>query len=227
MPGAVLNDQSGKAQSPVRPLFFPDQRPVAMKSPASVMRFACGSASSVAHQLLGGMALAALLVSGGCDSAGRTTDAPSPSVLLSSQPLKADSVTLSQIDAGRYANLVAGTTAVLRTQEGYEALWADLHADRRTVPDLPPIDFSAQMVVAIVLGERPTGGYRVSVEEVRARTDAAQLRVAYTESQPGEGCAVVQVRTAPYVLVAVDRPEDISALEEAVSFVRTVETRPC
>jgi len=193
-----------------------------------MMRFACGPASSVVRWLLGGVALVALLASGGCDTAGRTTDAPAPSVLLSSQPLKADSVTLSQIDAGQYAKLAAGTTAVLRTQEAYEALWVDLHADRRTVPDPPSVDFRAQMVVAVVLGERPTGGYRVSVEEVRARTDAAQLRVAYTESRPGEGCAVVQVRTAPYVLVAVDRTGDLSVLEdEDVSFVRTVETRPC
>ncbi len=193
-----------------------------------MMRFVHGSASFCARWLLWGVALAALLVSGGCDTAGSPSDASASSVRLSSQPLKADSVTLSEIDSGQYANLVAGTTAVLRTQEDYEALWADLHADDNTVPAPPTVDFSAQMVVAIVLGERSTGGYRVSVDEVRARTDAAQLRVSYTERVPGEGCVVTQARTVPYVLVAVDREGEISAVEDSnVSFERKVETRPC
>jgi hypothetical protein len=70
---------------------------------------------------------------------------------------------------------------------------------------VPRIDFRHQLVIAHFLGEKPSGGYGVSLEFVE-RTDAGWLSLHYLEESPGS-CTVFALPTQPYVIVAVERPE--------------------
>jgi hypothetical protein len=169
----------------------------------------------------------ALLLTVGCDGLG--TDPGSEAGFnteVETQTVKADAVNIEQIDRGQYGNIVDGTQTVLRDQGEFASFWSDLHADQSTTPDLPAVDFESQVVVAVVLGERPNGGYEVEVDQVMANEDEA-MRVEYTETVPGETCGVTQVLTSPYVLVTVDVEEQSVDPDEGVTFSSSEETRSC
>lgn len=81
----------------------------------------------------------------------------------------------------------------------------------------PPVDFDTEIVVAVFLGLRPTSGYSVAVLSVEAEGDGA--RVVYEERQPGQGCAVVQTVTWPFLFAAITRVEGEIAFDGAVRVV--------
>jgi len=174
-------------------------------------------------------AVALLLVAiGGCDSVGSDADdSPNYTTEVATQTLKADGVDLDQIDKGQYGNIVDGTRAVLRNQTEYEELWADLHADKSTVPAPPSVDFGSKVVVAIVLGERPNGGYSVEIDGAQVSEDGDQTRIQFTEKVPG--CAATQVLTSPYVLATMDRGGAAAAAigDDAITFEHSEQTRSC
>ncbi|MFB6099505.1 MAG: protease complex subunit PrcB family protein, partial [Salinibacter sp.] len=153
---------------------------------------------------------------GGCDSVGETF-----SKQMVAHTLNTGAVKVNQIDQGQYGDIVDGTKRVLRDEEAYASFWKTLHADQESVPDRPKVDFSERVVVAIVLGRRPTGGYTVGVDEVLASEDGEKIRVRFTETVPGENCIVTQALTSPYVLVSVE------AREESFTFEGTKTTRSC
>jgi hypothetical protein len=83
----------------------------------------------------------------------------------------------------------------------------------------PEVDFDANVVVALYMGKRPTGGYVIEVERVREVGDAIEVRAVAT--QPGSGCITTQAITAPYQLVRI--PVD----NEPVLIERRTRRRDC
>ncbi len=57
----------------------------------------------------------------------------------------------------------------------------------------------------VFLGRRPTGGYSVSVEEIKS--DGKKLVVVAREVCPKPGTPVIQVLTSPFVAVRVEVPD--------------------
>lgn len=157
---------------------------------------------------------------GGCDEVGGQGK-DRFSTRIATQTLTTGAVNVDQIDRGQYGQIVEGTQRVLRDEEAFASFWERLHAGRDPVPDRPEVDFETRIVVAIVQGQRPTGGYRVEIDEVWASEDERQIQVQFTETVPGEGCAVTQALTSPYVLVAVETKS------EEVTFSGSEETRSC
>ena len=69
-------------------------------------------------------------------------------------------------------------------------------------PAQPAIDYGREVVVGVMIGQRPTGGYRVEVS--KARLDGSTLVVVVREIEPAPGEMTIQVLTSPWALVAVD-----------------------
>ncbi|MFB6278360.1 MAG: protease complex subunit PrcB family protein [Salinibacter sp.] len=162
------------------------------------------------------------LVLGGCDGMPGTTDGtPNFSVELATETLNTGAVTVEEIGQGQYGDIVEGTQEVLRDKDAYASFWRQLHADQSSVPDRPAVDFDTQIVVAVVLGQRPTGGYGVEIDEVLATESGGQIQVRFTESVPGDECGTFQVLTSPYVLATVKTQGG------DVTFSGSEETRPC
>lgn len=67
------------------------------------------------------------------------------------------------------------------------------------------VDLERYMVLAVFMGERPTGGFDIEVERVVARRD--HLLASVLNSSPGEYCAVTLAITSPYQVVAIPRYE--------------------
>jgi VWFA-related protein len=89
--------------------------------------------------------------------------------------------------------------SVAKSAAEFQTLWQQ-HAPGRP---LPAVDFSKQMVVAVFLGSRPSGGFAVEITGVRGEGDATVVR--WAERKPGAGQMASQVMTAPSFMATIPR----------------------
>lgn len=105
-------------------------------------------------------------------------------------------VTMAQ---GAHSAVEEPKQAVARTASEWQALWRE-HAGSEPVP---AIDFAKEMVAAVFLGTRPTGGYGVDI--FAARREGAVLIVEYRERRPPPGALASQALTSPFHIVRIAR----------------------
>ena len=108
---------------------------------------------------------------------------------------------------------------VVRDSAAWRRLWDEIHATTTPVPDLPPVDFSRDMILVAALGSQPTGGYDVLL--AGATQDSTGLAVAVLKRRPGTGCITTQAVTRPVDLGKVPR------LDAEVRFVESLEETSC
>lgn len=94
---------------------------------------------------------------------------------------------------------------VVKDRKAWSKLWRRVHARRRPLPEPPQIDFETQMVLAVFLGIKRTGGYDVRI--VRVVESGRRLEVFVKSSSPAPGDIVTQALTAPYHIVVVPKSE--------------------
>lgn len=142
----------------------------------------------------------------GCSSLSSDEESEGPNAPL--QPITYESLAqsapeLETIDQGAYGGeLVKGTRRVIRDQDAFATFWNSLHGETNT--SVPDVDFSEQMVLAVVLGQRPTGGYAAEISSITWNTNPTVLRAFVTEIQPGPQCTVSQAVTVPYHIVKME-----------------------
>ena len=100
---------------------------------------------------------------------------------------------------GGFSGIGNATEVVVRSNGDWEKLWKSHAAAQQPVP---AIDFAREMVVAVFLGSRPTGGF--SVEIVGARREGEVLVVEYVERTPPADAVVTQALTTPFHIVRLD-----------------------
>jgi uncharacterized protein (DUF885 family) len=101
--------------------------------------------------------------------------------------------TMSGHDSGRALEL-------LTNEDDWRRVWHEIGAGR----PLPDVNFTTQAVVVAFQGQRPTGGYGISVRGVRR--DGTVLAVSVEERRPASGDVTTQVITSPFVAVSIPRP---------------------
>lgn len=89
---------------------------------------------------------------------------------------------------------------VVRDQTTWKNLWQE-HTGSDA--DLPTVNFEEDMVLALFMGEKPTGGYSLAIQEML--TEGNGLKVIYQEIKPAADAMVIQVLTAPALMVAVPK----------------------
>ena len=89
------------------------------------------------------------------------------------------------------------TQLVIRDQQTWNAEWPHLSGDLSAPP---LIDFTDTMVLIAALGERPSSGYQVTMDNIRI-VQGGSLAVVVMETRPGEGCGLLQVTTTPAQLM--------------------------
>ena len=81
------------------------------------------------------------------------------------------------------------------------------------------IDFDEKSVIVLSLGEKPTGGYSIEIEEITEKDDL--IKISAIEKYPGEGCMVTQVISYPkkeVVIPKTDKEEiKVTYRKEAIS----------
>ena len=82
--------------------------------------------------------------------------------------------------------------------DAFVALWQSAHLETT-----PEVDFERDGVIAVYMGEQPTGGHRIHVERVARQDDELQVEVVF--QFPGPDCMTTQALTQPYQMVLVPR----------------------
>lgn len=93
---------------------------------------------------------------------------------------------------------------VIRDSAGWSDAWQTIHERTSPVPALPPIDFSAEVVLLVALGERNSGGHDILILSAAERGDTVVVRVR--ETSPGSGCITTGALTQPMDLARLPRP---------------------
>lgn len=67
--------------------------------------------------------------------------------------------------------------------------------------ELSKVDFSREGILLIAMGQRPTGGYRLTLGSQPVRVEADTLIVPVNWTEPAPGFAQIQVITSPCLLI--------------------------
>ena len=101
-------------------------------------------------------------------------------------------MSLTPLAQGSMSRIDLPREVIVRSTEAWRALWQE-HAPGTALPD---VDFSTRTVVGVLLGMRPTAGFRVDITGVSFEDDT--VVVTWVERRPGPDAMVAQVITAPF-----------------------------
>jgi hypothetical protein len=108
------------------------------------------------------------------------------------------------ITGGQQAvNVTRPTYRLLRDEGELRSLWNQLHGAQLRVPPLPAADFQRETVLAVMMGQRPTGGYAVAVQGVTL--EGGDLFVDVRLTEPAPDAMTTSALTSPWTLVRVLR----------------------
>jgi hypothetical protein len=115
--------------------------------------------------------------------------------------------------AGQSTEIKEKLCVVVRSPQEWGSLW-NKHTGGKA-DSRPAVDFSKEMVVAVFLGERNTGGYKVDItlmaDPIEPKT---HLVVFYREIQPESGSFNTEMISEPFVMVKIARKPKVDFEED-------------
>ncbi len=108
---------------------------------------------------------------------------------------------------------------VLDNAADWVEFWNELQAVVIPAPPPPNIDFGRYIVIAATMGQQPSGGYAVELDEV-FETDGTIFTIV-VEVTPAPGCARPPVITAPAAAIRIDR------VDSRIQFVEETRAASC
>ena len=139
----------------------------------------------------------------------------------SDAPVDARPVTLEAVSGTEYLRFNSGITTreriIVRTASSWEALWPQIVGSLRPIPPTPAIDFATKTVIVATMGSRNSGGYVITVDEVREARGNAWIAVS--EKAPGTRCGTTGAITTPIAVVVVPRFDGSAAFSERTATV--------
>jgi hypothetical protein len=92
---------------------------------------------------------------------------------------------------------------VIRDPAAWEELWARMTSNHGPKRPAPAVDFSREMVIAVAMGTRASGGFGIRVTEVNA--SVGEITATVVSTSPGRTCGTTAALTAPMDVVRVPR----------------------
>ncbi|MFC1801459.1 protease complex subunit PrcB family protein [Nanoarchaeota archaeon] len=92
---------------------------------------------------------------------------------------------------------------VIINEDDLMEMWEKVYTNVDPVPELPDVNFDEEMVIAVFLGTKPTGGYTIEITEVVETEDSLEVYVKETSPSPRN-----------IVALAVTYPEHIVKVEK-------------
>jgi len=109
------------------------------------------------------------------------------------------------MDKGFRSGIKERKLVVIRTEKEWEEFW---HLHKKAIlpeQQVPPVDFNQQMVIAVLSGEKRTGGYGIEITRVEENLEKSQLEVFFLETHPSPKSMATQALTQPYHIVKLKR----------------------
>jgi len=91
----------------------------------------------------------------------------------------------------------------ITNKEEWQSLWELVHTHVTPKPDLPEVDFSNRMVIAVFQGEQTSGGFAITITDLLK--NGKKLTAKVTEMTPGSSCGVTAALTQPYHIIVTDK----------------------
>ena len=126
----------------------------------------------------------------------------------------ANPLAFSTIFRGTQSRIEEPRAVVIRTA----GEWSDLWKAHAPAAPVPIVDFRREMVVAVFLGTRPTGGYSVEIATIESKGN--ETVVIYRAEEPPRDAMATQALTSPAHLVR------LAARRGAVRFERAASITP-
>ena len=130
---------------------------------------------------------------------------PSDGTLPPGIPSGAEPIGVRPVLTGPYSGITDSRRVVIRDGAVWQTFWQEAVGNLLPPPQSPAVDFAQEMVIAASLGQRPTGGYDISIDAVYEAE--GQLFVAVRETAPAPGSIVTQALSAPVAAVAAPRSD--------------------
>lgn len=105
------------------------------------------------------------------------------------------------IDSGANGAMLEKKQVLISDEDAWKTLWENTHANKSPMPPLPKVDWNNYRLVAAFMGQRPSGGYTVSIENVEIKGKYAELTVVH--GKPGASCFVPMVLSQPYTIAKI------------------------
>lgn len=102
-----------------------------------------------------------------------------------------------------YSGMRQSRRLVIRDDATWASAWATIWSSVTPAPALPAVDFTHDMVVVASLGERPSGGYGISVDS--AKSTGSGVSVFVGTASPGSHCVLTAAFTQPVDVARLPR----------------------
>lgn len=113
-----------------------------------------------------------------------------------------DELLARQVIQSAHCGLSGPGLAYVKTPERLQQL-LDLPAQNIAVQQLRQVDLKKEHLLFVTLGEKPTGGYSVSLVSASAENTGSPLQLAVAVRSPAPETMTTQVITSPCVIVAI------------------------
>ena len=149
----------------------------------------------------------------------------STSFLLFSGPtlgfLYSTEVPFEVIDSGGGYNYESRDNFIITNSTFWENLWLFLYSGHSHPPEVPIVNFTSEILIAVFQGERGSSGYSTNI--TRIVMTIVYYVVYVDEIHPGENCGILTVMTYPYQIVKIgDHP-----LNLPVQFIYNITDYDC
>ncbi len=122
-------------------------------------------------------------------------------------PVNGSPMAFETIDAGDQSGVALEQPQVFKieTQAGWDDFWSRHQGNLIPPPDLPQVDFSSEMVIAVVDRAEPSGGFRFEITDIEDVEGRLVVRVS--KAIPGPDCIVTAVITQPFHIVRMAKSD--------------------
>jgi hypothetical protein len=104
---------------------------------------------------------------------------------------------------GNHCGYTEPDKLVIKTEDRWREVWEKMHRLQLPGPKPPAIDFKKNMVIAVFMGERKTGGYEIEITRIEERKK--EIVVEVEEKEPPPESMRTMTLTQPYHIVVIKR----------------------
>jgi len=105
---------------------------------------------------------------------------------------------------------------IARTAEEWARHWERMTKGRHPAPEIPSVDWSAEVVLVMILGMRPTTGYSVTIDHIVVGDQV--LEVSVTEKSPGGfGGRMVTMPVHAVAIPARDARDNLRLIQRVIT----------
>jgi len=102
---------------------------------------------------------------------------------------------------GYHCGYTKAARLLIKTEGRWKEVWEKVHHRRLLKPELPKVNFPKEMVIAVFMGERRSGGYEIKIRKI-IKTEK-EIVVEVEEKEPSSEFLRTMALTQPYHIVAI------------------------